>query len=65
MKGYLRCGKILRLQNQNSLALKIYERGLKKVKIGTDNNRIVRHLMMENPSFLADHKRSYNPCSTI
>lgn len=40
-QGYLRCGKILQLKGQNELALKIYERGLLKVKIGTDDKRVV------------------------
>ncbi|KAG9241711.1 hypothetical protein BJ878DRAFT_214365 [Calycina marina] len=38
-KGYLRCAKVLQLKGENELALKIYERGLNKVKIGTDNDR--------------------------
>lgn len=38
-KGYLRTGKILCLKGQKNIALKIYERGLKKVKIGTDSQR--------------------------
>lgn len=38
-KGYLRCGKVLRLMKKHDLALKIYERGLTKVKIGTDDDR--------------------------
>lgn len=40
-KGYLRCGKVLQLKGENELAMKIYERGLKKVKIGADNERAV------------------------
>ena len=38
-QGYLRCGKVLQLKGENELALKIYERGLNKVKIGTDDQR--------------------------
>jgi hypothetical protein len=40
-QGYLRCGKVLRLLKKPELALKIYERGLTKVKIGADNDRTV------------------------
>jgi hypothetical protein len=40
-KGYLRCGKVLRLLKKPELALKIYDRGLSKVKIGADNDRTV------------------------
>ncbi|KAI9644137.1 hypothetical protein NHQ30_007490 [Ciborinia camelliae] len=38
-KGYLRCGKVLQLKGEHKLALKIYERGLKKVKVGTDTDK--------------------------
>ncbi|RKF63329.1 putative f-box tpr repeat containing protein pof3 [Erysiphe neolycopersici] len=38
-KGYLRTGKILCLNGKKEIALKIYERGLSKVKIGTDRER--------------------------
>lgn len=38
-KGYLRCAKVLQLKGEKELALKIYERGLKKVAIGTDDAR--------------------------
>jgi len=41
-QGYLRCAKVLQLMGKRELALKIYERGLTKVKIGTDDNRAVR-----------------------
>ncbi|KAI9742198.1 MAG: hypothetical protein M1818_004098 [Claussenomyces sp. TS43310] len=40
-KGYLRCAKVLQLRGDDNLAIKIYERGLKKVKIGTDEDRPV------------------------
>jgi F-box/TPR repeat protein Pof3 len=40
-KGYLRCGKVLQLKGENKLALRIYEKGLEKVKIGADNQRTV------------------------
>ncbi|RFU30072.1 hypothetical protein B7463_g6247, partial [Scytalidium lignicola] len=43
--GYLRCAKILQLRGEKDLALKIYERGLKKVKIGTDKNRTILQSM--------------------
>ncbi|KAB8290264.1 hypothetical protein EYC80_011130 [Monilinia laxa] len=39
-KGYLRCGKVLQLKGEHKLALKIYERGLGKVKVGTDKDRV-------------------------
>ncbi|KAE8445648.1 hypothetical protein EG329_012945 [Mollisiaceae sp. DMI_Dod_QoI] len=38
-KGYLRCGKVLQLSGHDELALQIYERGLKKVKINADKGR--------------------------
>jgi hypothetical protein len=44
-QGYLRCAKVLQLKGENELALKIYERGLNKVKIGTDNDRTVGFLV--------------------
>ena len=40
-QGYLRCAKVLQLKGEKELALKIYERGLKKVKIGMDKDRTV------------------------
>jgi F-box/TPR repeat protein Pof3 len=40
-QGYLRCAKVLQLKGEHELALKIYERGLNKVKIGTDHDRTV------------------------
>lgn len=40
-QGYLRCGKVLQLKGEPAIALKIYERGLNKVKIGEDSNRVV------------------------
>ena len=40
-QGYLRCAKVLQLKGEKDLALKIYERGLNKVKIGTDGERTV------------------------
>ncbi|RKF57559.1 F-box/TPR repeat containing protein pof3 [Golovinomyces cichoracearum] len=40
-KGYLRAGKILYLQNQKDVALKIYKRGLDKVKVDADQERLV------------------------
>jgi F-box/TPR repeat protein Pof3 len=41
VKGYLRCGKVLQVKGEKDLAMKLYERGLRKVKIGTDNDRTV------------------------
>ncbi|POS86546.1 hypothetical protein EPUL_002628 [Erysiphe pulchra] len=40
-KGYLRTGKILCLNGQKEIALKIYKRGLSKVKIGIDRERVL------------------------
>ncbi|RKF76938.1 F-box/TPR repeat containing protein pof3 [Golovinomyces cichoracearum] len=44
-KGYLRAGKILYLQNQKDVALKIYKRGLDKVKVDADQERLILHSM--------------------
>ncbi|KAF5875213.1 putative f-box domain protein [Botrytis fragariae] len=44
-KGYLRCGKVLQLKGEHQLALKIYERGLRKVKIDTDKDRLTLQSM--------------------
>ena len=55
IQGYLRCGKVLRLLKKPELALKIYERGLSKVKIGADNDRTVgpsKPTMTSNADFL-------------
>jgi hypothetical protein len=41
VQGYLRCGKVLRLLQKPELALRIYDRGLTKVKIGADDDRTV------------------------
>jgi F-box/TPR repeat protein Pof3 len=54
IKGYLRCGKVLQLKGENKLALKIYERGLEKVKIGADNERTVCP-QMPYPFFLTNN----------
>jgi hypothetical protein len=54
IKGYLRCGKVLQLKGENKLALKIYERGLEKVKIGADNERTVGP-QMPYPFFLTNN----------
>lgn len=43
-KGYLRCGKVLQLKGEPIVALKIYERGLKKVRVGADKDRTVSFL---------------------
>lgn len=40
-KGYLRCSKILQVKGEERLALQIYERGLRKVKVGNDPERAV------------------------
>jgi len=40
-QGYLRCGKVLQLQNKDKVALQIYDKGLKTVKIGADKDRLV------------------------
>ncbi|CAD6442566.1 fd57b06a-c007-4f58-984c-0eddc6bd36af [Sclerotinia trifoliorum] len=44
-KGYLRCGKVLQLKGEHELALKIYERGLRKVKVDTDEDRVTLQAM--------------------
>jgi tetratricopeptide (TPR) repeat protein len=62
-KGYLRCAKVLQLKGEKELALKIYERGLAKVKIGTDDNRTVCSLCkfpIQVP--FADNRRLSKQC---
>ncbi|KAI0999099.1 hypothetical protein K3495_g9094 [Podosphaera aphanis] len=49
-KGYLRTGKVLCLKGEKSLALKIYERGLSKVKFGSDKDRTVGRHFLTYPS---------------
>jgi hypothetical protein len=44
----------LQLKGENKLALKIYERGLEKVKIGADNERTVCP-QMPYPFFLTNN----------
>ncbi|EPE29442.1 RNI-like protein [Glarea lozoyensis ATCC 20868] len=58
-KGYLRCGKILQLKGEDELALKIYERGLTKVKIGTDNDRTLLQTMFNKV------RRALNPSKSL
>lgn len=53
-KGYLRCGKVLQLKGEPFVALKIYERGLKKVKIGADKDRTVS-VLNSKLHFVTDH----------
>lgn len=54
LQGYLRCGKVLQLKGENKLALKIYERGLNKVKIGanTDKDRVVSFGALDRSIFV-------------
>ncbi|TQS34173.1 hypothetical protein Golomagni_05453 [Golovinomyces magnicellulatus] len=47
-KGYLRAGKILYLQNQKDVALKIYKRGLDKVKIDADQERLPKQKILQS-----------------
>ncbi|TGO59461.1 hypothetical protein BCON_0044g00190 [Botryotinia convoluta] len=57
--GYLRCGKVLQLKEEPQLALKIYERGLRKVKIDDDKHRVTLQSMFNKL------KRSLAPRKTL
>ncbi|KAF7887604.1 hypothetical protein EAF00_009898 [Botryotinia globosa] len=46
-KGYLRCGKVLQLKGEHQLALEIYERGLRKVKVNADRERLTLQSMFD------------------
>ncbi|KAG9234324.1 hypothetical protein BJ875DRAFT_17711 [Amylocarpus encephaloides] len=60
-KGYLRCGKVLQLKGENELAIKIYELGLRKVKIGTDDSRTMIQSMFNKMKRAQDPEKSLDP----
>ncbi|TAQ84769.1 hypothetical protein B7494_g6925 [Chlorociboria aeruginascens] len=60
-KGYLRCAKILQLKREQDLALKIYERGLRKVKIGADNDRTKLEAMFRKLQEKQAPRKSLDP----
>ncbi|KAF4633666.1 hypothetical protein G7Y89_g4458 [Cudoniella acicularis] len=60
-KGYLRCGKILQFKGESALAMKIYERGLRKVKIGTDNDRTLLQSIFNKMRLAQDPGKSLDP----
>ncbi|KAH8589686.1 hypothetical protein B0O99DRAFT_331748 [Bisporella sp. PMI_857] len=60
-KGYLRCAKVLQLKGEKALALKIYERGLTKVKIGTDNDRTTLQSMYNKLRIAQNPGKSLDP----
>ncbi|TVY36460.1 F-box/TPR repeat protein [Lachnellula subtilissima] len=59
--GYLRCGKVLQLKGNPELALKIYERGLGKVKIGTDDERTMLQRMYNKTKRALAPKKVLDP----
>jgi hypothetical protein len=54
----------LQLKGEKDLALKIYERGLRKVKIGTDDDRTVREAYLLSPDMLTPDNRPFSFSST-
>ncbi|TVY75748.1 F-box/TPR repeat protein pof3 [Lachnellula suecica] len=60
-KGYLRCGKILQLKGKPELAFKIYERGLSKVKIGEDKERMLLQSMFNKAKRALDPQKVLDP----
>ncbi|TVY57708.1 F-box/TPR repeat protein pof3 [Lachnellula cervina] len=60
-KGYLRCGKVLQLKGNPQLALKIYERGLGKVKVGTDEERTMLQKMYNKAKRALAPKKVLDP----
>ncbi|PQE21115.1 f-box domain protein [Rutstroemia sp. NJR-2017a WRK4] len=64
-KGYLRCGKVLQLKGERELALKIYERGLKKVKVGTDEERVKLQAMFSKLQNLQEPRKCLDPLTYL
>lgn len=60
-KGYLRCAKVLQLKGEKDLALKIYERGLTKVKFGTDSERNLLQSMFNKLHRAQDSGKTLDP----
>ncbi|KAA8565275.1 hypothetical protein EYC84_011000 [Monilinia fructicola] len=64
-KGYLRCGKVLQLKGEHKLALKIYERGLGKVKVGTDKDRVTLQSMFNKLQKSQAPRKTLDPLSYL
>ncbi|ESZ92258.1 hypothetical protein SBOR_7347 [Sclerotinia borealis F-4128] len=66
-KGYLRCGKVLQLKGEHELALKIYERGLGKVKVGTntDKDRVTLQSMFNKLQKSQAPRKTRDPLSYL
>ncbi|KAF7918203.1 uncharacterized protein EAE98_009815 [Botrytis deweyae] len=64
-KGYLRCGKALQLKGEHQLALKIYERGLRKVKIDTDKDRLTLQSMFNKLQKSLAPSKTLDPLSYL
>ncbi|KAF7952974.1 hypothetical protein EAE96_006196 [Botrytis aclada] len=64
-KGYLRCGKVLQLKGEHQLALKIYERGLKKVKVDTDKDRLTLQSMFNKLQKSLAPSKTLDPLSYL
>ncbi|KAM0135901.1 hypothetical protein ACHAQE_005854 [Botrytis cinerea] len=64
-KGYLRCGKVLQLKGERQLALKIYERGLRKVKVDTDKDRLILQAMFNKLQKSLAPSKTLDPLSYL
>ncbi|KAF7895486.1 uncharacterized protein EAF01_009448 [Botrytis porri] len=64
-KGYLRCGKVLQLKGEHQLALKIYERGLRKVKVDTDKDRLTLQSMFNKLQKSLAPRKTLDPLSYL
>jgi len=64
-KGYLRCAKVLLLKREDSLAQKLYERGLEKVKIGTDPDRVLLQSMHSKLIKKQEPKPCFDPLGKL
>ncbi|KAJ8062448.1 hypothetical protein OCU04_008986 [Sclerotinia nivalis] len=64
-KGYLRCGKVLQLKGEHQLALKIYERGLRKVKVDTDKDRVTLQAMFNKLQKSQAPSKTLDPLSYL
>ncbi|TGO37142.1 hypothetical protein BHYA_0105g00340 [Botrytis hyacinthi] len=64
-KGYLRCGKVLQLKGEHQLALKIYERGLRKVKVDTDKDRLTLQSMFNKLQKSLAPSKTLDPLSYL
>lgn len=64
-KGYLRCGKVLQLKGEHELALKIYQRGLRKVKVDTDKDRVTLQAMFNKLQTSQAPSKSLDPLAYL